>query len=272
MVAAARFVWPIIGAVVTAGLTITARADHAPMTGMPEESIASSLPYDAARASLAVAGITYGLNYTGEYYNVVSGGLSRGSTFNGVAEAFVDVDLEKVVGWKGAVVHGNVYYLHGEGASTKRVGNIFAVSNIEGFETFRLDELWFEQALLDDKLKIKLGALAADTEFFISDTAGAFLNGTFGWAGIVASNMIHGGPAYPLTSMGARVQFAPTENLTILAALFNGSPANPFADDPQRDNRHGTDFRFGDGQLMIVEGQFKYDVGLPGTVKLGGWR
>lgn len=265
-------VLPAVAVLLSAGVTSAFAGEGEPETGLPESSIAANLPYDAARASLAARGLTYGLNYTGEVYDVVSGGLSNGVTYNGLVEAYADIDLEKMVGWKGATLHANVYYIHGEGATTKRIGNIFAVSNIEGLETFRLDELWLEQALFDDKVKIKLGAIAADTEFFVSDTAGSFLNGTFGWAGIVASNMVQGGPAYPLTSMGARVQFDPTENVTVLAALFNGSPANPFADDPQEDNKHGTDFRFGDSALLIVEGQFRYDVGLPGTVKVGGWR
>jgi len=246
--------------------------DGQPPTGLPENSIAAYLPYDVARASLAARGVTYGVNYTGEVYDVASGGLSRGATYNGLAEGYADVDLEKVLGWKGAALHANVYYVHGEGPSSKRIGNIFAVSNLEGLEAFRLDELWFEQVLFDDKLKIKVGAIAADTEFFISDTAGVFLNGTFGWAGIVASDMVQGGPAYPLTSMGARVQFEASQDVSILAALFNGSPASPGADDPQADNRHGTDFRFGDSALLIVEGHLRYDVGLPGTLKVGGWR
>ena len=179
--------------------------------------------------------------------------------------------MQKLLGWRGGTFHANAYYVHGIGP-TSNTGSIFAVSNLEGFETVRLDELWFEQALLDDKLKIRIGALAADTEFFVSDTAGAFLNGTFGWAGILASDMIQGGPAYPLTSMGVRVAYTPNDNLTIMAALFNGSPADPYAADPQQSNRHGTDFRFGDGELLIVEGAYKYDAGLPGTVKLGGWK
>jgi porin len=133
-----------------------------------------------------------------------------------------------LVGWKGAVVHANAYYIHGIGPSTERIGNIFTVSNIEGDETFRLFELWFEQTLLQDKLKVRFGSLAADSEFFISDTAALFLNTTFGWPGATAANMAAGGPAYPLTSLGVRVQYAPTDNLTILAAVFNGSPADPF--------------------------------------------
>ena len=251
--------------------TDSVMADDGALTGVPEDSIATGWN-DPVRASFARSGINYGVNYTGEYYNVTSGGISQGSSFNGLVETYADIDLDRLLGWKGATFHVNAFYLHGEGPTAKHVGNIFAVSNLEGLETFRLDELWFEQALLDDKLKIKLGALAADTEFFISDTAGAFLNGTFGWAGIVASDMVQGGPAYPLTSMGARVQFDPTENMSLLAAIYNGSPANPFAEDPQADNRHGTDFRFGDSALLIVEGQFRYDVGLPGVVKIGGWK
>lgn len=239
--------------------------------GLPEVSIARELPYDAARASLAAAGITYGINYTGEYFNVFSGGLSRGSTYDGVVEGVVDIDLEKVLGWKGAVIHANAFYIHGIGPTTK-TGSIFAVSNLEGLETLRLDELWLEQSLFKDKLKVKFGSLAADTEFFISDTAAVFINGTFGWPGIVASDMLAGGPGYPLTSMGVRVEYSPTDKLTVLAAVFNGSPADPFAEDPQKANKHGVDFRFGDGELVMAEAQYKYELGkLAGTVKLGGW-
>ncbi|HET6390974.1 carbohydrate porin [Hyphomicrobium sp.] len=239
--------------------------------GLPEVSIARELPYDAARASLAAAGITYGVNYTGEYFNVFSGGLSRGSTYDGVIEGVVDIDLEKVLGWKGAVIHANAFYIHGIGPTTK-TGSIFAVSNLEGLEALRLDELWLEQSLFNDKLKVKVGSIAADTEFFISDTAAVFINGTFGWPGITASDMLAGGPGYPLASMGVRVEYAPTDKLTLLAAVFNGSPADPFSDDPQKANRHGVDFRFGDGELVMAEAQYKYELGkLAGTVKLGGW-
>ncbi len=268
-----RFVSGVVPVFAFASLmTATAlKAEDKPDIGVPDESIAADLPYDAARATMSAAGIKYGINYNGEYYNVTSGGLSRGSTYNGLLETYVDLDLEKLVGWKGAVLHANAFYVHGDGP-TNKTGSIFAVSNLEGFETVRLDELWLEQSLFNDKVKVKIGSIAADTEFFVSDTAAVFLNGTFGWPGILASNTIQGGPGYPLTSMGVRVQYTPNDNLTLMGAVFNGSPADPFAVDPQKDNRHGTDFRFGDGELMILEGAYKYDVGLPGTVKVGGWK
>lgn len=252
--------------------TTAVRAEDKPDIGVPEFSIAQDMPYDAARASMAASGIKYGLNYTGEYYDVTSGGLSRGSTYNGLIEVYTDIDLEKLLGWKGAAIHANAFYVHGKGPTAK-TGSTFAVSNLEGYETFRLDELWLEQSLLGDKLKVKVGSIAADTMFFISDTAAVFLNGTFGWPGILASNTIAGGPGYPLTSMGAVVTYTPNEQLTLMGAVFNGSPADPYAANPQRANNHGTDFRFGDGELMLLEGAYKYEFGgLGGTVKVGGWK
>jgi porin len=246
-------------------------ADDKAPTGVPDESIAQDWN-DPVRAAFAQRGVLYGVNWIGEYFNVLSGGNSRGPSFDGRLEVYTDVDLEKLIGWKGGAFHANGYYIHGIGPSTEHVGNLFAVSNVEALETVRLFEIWFEQSLLDDKLKVRVGQLGADSDFFISQTATQFFNGTFGWAGIVAADMTQGGPAYPLTSLGVRAAYSPTDNLTILAAVFNGSPADPNAEDPQKDNRHGTEFRLGDPPLVMIEGQFKYDVGLPGTAKLGGWK
>jgi porin len=247
------------------------RAEEASISGVPEDSFAAGWN-DPVRAAFAKRGITYGVNWIGEYWNVASGGNSQGSNFDGRFDVHTDIDLEKLMGWKGAVIHANALYIHGIGPSTERVGNIFAVSNIEGYETFRLHELWLEQSLLQDKVKIRFGSLAADTEFFISDTGAQFINGTFGWPGITAADQAAGGPGYPLASLGVRLQYQPNDNLNILAAVFNGSPADPFSDNPQKDNNHGVEFRLQDAPLLMVEAQYKYDVGLPGTFKLGGWK
>jgi porin len=245
--------------------------DAAPTNGVPEESIAKDWN-DPMRASLAKQGVLYGLGYIGEYWNVAKGGNSQGSNYDGLVSAFVDMDLDKIMGWKGGAIHASAYYLNGIGPATQRIGNIFPPSNIEGDERLRLFELWFEQSMLDDKVKVRIGSLAADGEFFISETAGLFLNSTFGWSAATANNMAAGGPGYPLASLGVRVQYQPTDNLNILAAVFNGSPADPFAEDPQADNPHGVSFRLQDSPLLMVEAQYKSNLGLPGTFKFGGWK
>ena len=49
---------------------------------------------------------------------------------------------------------------------------------------------------------MKVGQLAADAEFVISEGGGYFLNGTWGWPSITAADLPSGGPAYPLATPG----------------------------------------------------------------------
>ncbi len=251
------------------------RGGESPPAGIPNPSIGSSLPANGdpsgARAALAALGVTYGLNYIGELFDVTSGGLSRGSTFNGRIEIVPDIDLETVAGWQGAKFHAHIWYIHGVGPNTKHAGALLSVSSLEALETVRLDEMWIEQALLGEMLKVRFGELAADSQFYQSDTSASFFNGAFGWPIINGANLVQGGPAYPLATPGISVQFAPSQYFSVLAAIYNGSPADPNAASAQRDNRHGLDFRFGDPPLLMIEAQLKTGLGLPGFIKVGAW-
>ena len=131
--------------------------------------------------------------------------------------------------------------------------------------------------LLNDKVSIRFGQLAADSEFIISDGAAAFINGTWGWPSITATNMPQGGPAYPLATPGLRIAYAPNDQLTLMVGAYNGRPAGscPDKEDPQDCNDHGLDFPTADPKLLMFEGAYKYNQGngeLPGTIKVGGWR
>jgi porin len=88
--------------------------------------------------------------------------------------------------------------------------------------------------------------------------------------------MPSGGPSPPLAAMGARVKAELTDQVTLLGAVFDGDAAGPGADDPQRRDRYGLNFRVNDPPLVIGEAQYAYsqkkgEPGLPGTVRLGGW-
>ena len=63
--------------------------------------------------------------------------------------------------------------------------------------------------MFGDKLAVKVGQLAADTEFILSEGGGFFLNGTWGWPSITAADLPSGGPAYPLATPGVRVAVTP---------------------------------------------------------------
>ena len=148
------------------------------------------------------------------------------------------------------------------------------VTSLEATDATRLFELWLEQTIIKDKLSVRVGQLAADEEFILSDGGGYFINGTWGWPSITAADLPSGGPAYPLATPGVRVAVNPNEKMGLLVGVYNGDPAPPCAsDDPQRCNDHGLDFELDDDPLLMVEGVYRYNQSgrLPGAVKVGGW-
>jgi porin len=271
----------VLVAVLAAGAT--AFADEDKPASKPEDalqhSIVTALPIFADiatyRQRLADHGVQYSFTYIGDGQANVTGGVRRGAIYTGRLETVLDIDLEKFAGLQGAAVHFNTFAIHGRGLSRYNLLNIMTASDIEALSTVRLSEAWFEQKL-GDKVLVRAGQLAADTEFLTSKNAGLFINGTFGWPAITGVNLPSGGPAFPFATPGARIKIVPTDNITLLAAVFNGDPAGPGPNDPQERNRYGVNFRLRDPPLVMAEAQYKYGSVkdgwlLPGTIKVGAW-
>jgi porin len=181
-----------------------------------------------------------------------------------------------MVGWNGAKFHANVFLLYGRGLSRNYVGNLATISEIEALPENRLYEAYIEQSLLGGKLTIKVGQQAADVDFFDSRTDDLFVNGTFGWPAIKASNLPAGGPAPPIAVPGIRVKAEVAEKVTVYAAIFNGTASAPGDGDPQLRDNHGLAFRVNDDPWLIGQTRFEYDINvgssqLPGSFTPGGW-
>jgi len=119
-------------------------------------------------------------------------------------------------------------------------------------------EAWYQQKLLDDKIDIKIGQQSLDNEFMDNLNGGYFVNTMFGWPMLPSADLPGGGPAYPLSALGARVRAHPTDSITVLAGIFNGSPTSSNFGDPQMRNPSGTSFPLNGGALAIAELQFAY--------------
>lgn len=230
------------------------------------------------RSILRSKGVEYSLTYIGEALGNPLGGVRRGSTYGGRLDFQFDADFGKLAGWQGATLHSNLYQIHGPGLSRGFVGNLMTVSSIEALPSSRLYELWLEQTIFDGQIAVKVGQVAADTEFAVSQTSTLFVNSTFGWPNIMGIVLPSGGPAYPLATPAVRVKYVPNQNFSLQAGVFNGDPAGRSRSsvDPQRRNGTGTSFRVDDPAFVIAEAAYAYniavgDVGEPGTVTLGGW-
>ncbi len=229
------------------------------------------------RQRLADAGFAFAAASIGEILGNATGGVRRQAVYEGRLELALDIDLARALRWNGAQFHVSAYQIHGRGLSTGALGsNLMVASNIEATRAFRLFTLWLQQDLFDGALQARLGQLAADEEFFVSDSAASFINSTFGWPALLAADLPSGGPTYPLATPGVRLRIAPAAGWTVLAAVFNGDPAGPGDGDPQRRNASGTAFRVNDNVFAIAElayalNQGENARGQPGTYKLGAW-
>jgi porin len=221
-------------------------------------------------------GIKFAATYIGEVLGNATGGLKQGGVFEGRLNLAVDVDFDKLAGWKGLTAHANVFAIHGDGLSRSNLQNFFVVSGIEALPTVRLYEAYFEQKFFSDKWSIRAGQLAADSEFIASKYTDVFTNASLGWPAITTVNLPAGGPSPPLAAVGARLLGKLNDNITFLTAIFDGDSAGPGVGDPQQRNRYGLNFRVNDPPLVLGELQFSWknitaNDGRAGALKIGGW-
>jgi porin len=224
------------------------------------------------RTRVADKGITFSAQYIAEIWGNPVGGVSSGTVYTGLMTLEGKIDLQKLLGWRGASLSTRWYWLSGKDISAEHVGNIFTVSNIAGFATIRMNELWFQQNFVDDRISIRVGQLGADSEFYVSTYAIVFLNAALSWSPSLFTNTPNGGPVYPMSTPAIHLALTPVNWLNYHGAIFQG---NPFAQDV---NRHGFrwDLSSSNGYFSIHELSFRLNQesgsrGLPGTFKIGGW-
>ncbi|KQV70480.1 porin [Rhizobium sp. Root1220] len=249
---------------------ITAHADD----GSPPPSYADTTltgDWIGYRNWLRDKGVTMTLTQTSDVLGNTSGGLQTGSAYDGVFQLQGDFDMDRLMGWSGGAIHVSAYAIQGLGLSQRDLGNLLTVTSVEAASGVRLGEVYAAQSMMDGAVTLKLGQILADQNFAVSNTAALFVNSTFGWPGLFASDLPGGGPAYPFAVPGAQIIVKPDDAWTIQAAIFNGNPTGP---DPNG-NHNGLGFPIGDGVLAISEVAYAYEpsgmVGLPGTYKLGAW-
>ena len=212
------------------------------------------------RPWLARGGVTFGLSETSEVLGNVTGGTREGFEYDGLTQAVIQVDTQRALGWNGGTFNVSALQLHGRNVSADNLDSLQTASGIESDRSTRLWELWFQQKFLDeDRVDVKVGQQSLDQEFMVSQNANYFVNTMFGWPMLPSADLPGGGPAYPLSDLGIRVRAKPTDSITILAGLFNGSPVkNDNGTDPQRQDARGTSFPLNGGALLIAEIQYAY--------------
>jgi porin len=236
----------------------------------------SSLAGDAGglRPALAAHGVTLTLQDTENLLGNVAGGVRQGATLQGVTTATLQVDTAKALGLPGGTFDVSALQLHGRSLSPYYLDNLQAANGTEADDATRLWELWYDQSFAGGRLDVKLGQQSIDQEFIVSKYSALFVNTMAGWPLVPSADLYAGGPAYPLASLGVRLQAKPNAKFTWLGGVFDDNPpGGTFANDPQSRDAGGVRFNLQTGALIISELQLAASPlpGRSGTYRLGFW-
>jgi porin len=233
--------------------------------------------WGGARAELYKKGIDLGFTHKSDFLANTSGGLKHGTAWLGHTEVRLGLDLDKLWGWDGT----SAFFLYHSDLGSKfnkhYVGSFAGVDNIEvGTNTTQFYQAWLQKNFLDDHISALVGLYAVDTEFYVTDTAGLFIQPPYGVGTDFAQAGENGPPVFPLGALAGRLKLtSPTNSFYLQAAVTDGVPGN-------MDNPRGTHIRLGGGEgtLSIVElgytpqyeGDSKQSAEIFNKTAIGFWR
>jgi len=194
------------------------------------------------------SGVEVSASYTNNIAGNPVGGTSAGFTYTDNVSFGLELDFEKLVGWKGLTLNVSGLNRAGSSLSQENVGNQFTVQQVYGGQTAMFYALFVRQRLFDDKLSIKIGRFSTGDDFASSPLYWLYMN-----------NGIDGNPqalpvntqfsAYPWAVWAARIRYSPTPELKAQFGAYQVS--NRVFDRAY----HGLDWsiREGDGILLISQ-------------------
>jgi porin len=193
-------------------------------------------------------GIRPALTYDADLAANLSGGLRRGCTHLGAISLQLTADGERLLAWPGTTLFLYGLGTHG-GQPDRRVGDAQGVSNIAAPAGWRLEEAWLQKNFLGNRASLLVGRYDLNSEFYSLDSAGLFLDSSFGIGPEFAQSGKQGPSIFPDTSVGARLAVKPAHWAVLRAAVLDGVPVD-------RPNGTVRLFAPGDGLLLVAEADY----------------
>ncbi|CAI3958038.1 Carbohydrate-selective porin OprB (OprB) (PDB:4GEY) [Commensalibacter communis] len=172
-------------------------------------------------------GIQLGLSWLTETAGVVRGGKKKGADYAHQIAFSIDMDWEKIIGWKGFSTHAMVLNLAGRNASSDYVGD----SQMQAQEIYgggydrvlHMNYLYGLQKLWDDKVEIRFGRDSVGNTFAISPFACQFmLLATCGQPRSIQSQQ--GFSPWPGTVWGAQIHYNISKSTYFQFGAYESSP------------------------------------------------
>lgn len=204
--------------------------------------------WGGGRSGLYDKGVTVELTHKSDLLANTSGGIARGAVWMMNSEAAINVNMDKLAGWDATTAFIQYHVQHGNKSINNYAGSFAGVDNVEtGTSTGQFYQVWLQKNFAGDSLSVLAGLYAIDSEFYVTDTSGLFLQPPYGMSAEMAQTGQNGPPIFPMGALGVRVKYS-LSGFYVQGALTDGVPGNP-------NNPQSTQIRLGkgDGTLSVVE-------------------
>ena len=210
-----------------------------------------------AAADLESHGVSLGgfLGFDGSH--VLSGGLSHPLGFDAqrLFELTLTVDTRKLLGLQSGTLFLDTQSHSGANVITHQVPALADPDNMDAYSGTSLDRAWYQQDLLARKLRVRLGLMYVDDQFFTVPFGQNFVSLDFSSDASISTFVL---PTYPKGAWGGDVFVYPGRGASLSMGVF-------------RD--HETELPYDPGGELVVSeeawhGRWR---GLPLTLQVGGW-
>lgn len=219
------------------------------------------------RDRMAKAGYTFGLTSVGEGFWNFTGGIATGGVLADTTDLNVTVDLGPTVGLAGGKFYADLEDHAGRDPSLVLTGDLQAFDKLNYTPYLQMFELYYEQKLFHDRLRLKVGKVDANSEYSVIDNGLDFID-----ASTQVTPTVLPFPTTPDPMPSVNVFYTPANSVQFSFGAFWANQddrllvfsGQPWALQPTRN-----------GAFLIQETDFKWDAAplfrYDGNFKVGAW-
>jgi porin len=174
---------------------------------------------------LEQAGLSAGIDWVMDGFYSFHGGIRRGAIGASTLDAHLGLDMERLLGVRGGRFYADIEDHAGGNPSAGLVGDIQLFDRHNFKPYFEVYELWYQQRLSGDRIRLKLGKVDANTEFSVIDNGLRFLNSS---AQVPATLFVL--PTTPAPMPGINVFFTPKGPWYASFAAYDANRSDHFLD------------------------------------------
>ena len=222
--------------------------------------------WTGARPWLDDHGVTLEIGYTADFSYNLRGGLntSDAEQYRGLLGIGLTVDTARLGLWDDGTFFISAFDNHGTDITERHVGDLQALNNADAPNDTRLYEYWYEHALFEGALRIKLGKMDVNEDFAAPDYGGEFIHSSPGFSPTIPM------PTWPDPALGIAVFVEPVEWFYFSAGVYDALGVGTRSGYDTA--FHSPDDSFTIGELglrpkLSLFGQRE----LPGTYRVGGF-